>query len=113
MVKFREEYEHNEEEEVKYEEILKQEEAQKVDEKTESVSITQQKDKLKLASIEMPTSAEWSILNRRIMLEICSDEEFMSSYLRALDFYKVIMPSEEEWFGFIHRLKVSLGLEAV
>jgi len=111
MVRFREEHEHNEEEEVRYEEFLKQEEAQKVDEKTESVSITQEEDKLKLTSIETPTSTEWSILNRRIMLEICSDEDFMNSYLRALDFYKVIMPSEEEWFGFIHRLKASLGFE--
>ena len=113
MVRFREEHEHREEEEVKYEEFLKQEEAQKVDEKTESVSITREEDKLNLTRVEMPTSAEWSILNRRIMLEICSDEEFMNSYLRTLDFYKVIMPSEEEWFGFIHRLKVSLGFETV
>ena len=112
MVKFREEFEHREEEEVKYEEFLKQEEAQKVEEATESVSTTDEQEKLTLSKIEMPTSAEWSILTRKIMMEICSDEEFINHYLRALDFYKVIMPTEEEWLGFIKRLRVTLGFEA-
>jgi hypothetical protein len=111
MVKFRKEFEHREEEEVKYEEILKQEEAQKVEETIESVSKTEEAEQLKLSSVEMPTTTEWSVLNRRIMLEICSDEDFINSYLRALDFYKIIMPSENEWFGFIKKLKLSLGFE--